>query len=259
MYQYVLYEQKERTAIITLNRPERRNSTSWEMLRDFFMAFQQFESDAEVRVGIITGASGSFCAGRDHKETAEIARMTDEQRKKVEEERRKWTAFLLRSMRGKPILTAVNGYAMGGGFALAMLGLLRVAAESATFQFPEVRVGLIRGYDLMQTQGIPLCVATELALGRSITAQRAYEVGLVNKVVPDAELMPTALEMAEYVASLPELALEYTIDGLERSRAIDLELRDLQARRTEKLKATDEAQEAARAFVEKRKPGFRKG
>ena len=257
-YKYVLYEKKGPVVTITLNRPERRNSTSWEMLRDFFMAFQEFEDDAEARVNIITANGDAFCVGRDHRDTAEMAEMNEEQIATVLKGRERWTSFLLKPLNsGKPIITAIGGYALGGGFGLAMLGLLRVAADSARFQLPEMRVNLMRGYDLAQTQGIPFCVAAELAVGRRISAQRAYEVGLVNTVVPDAELIPTAMEMAEYIAELPPLALKYTMDGLQRARVIDQSLVELNALRTEILKGTEDAKEAARAFVEKRKPIFK--
>jgi enoyl-CoA hydratase/carnithine racemase len=256
-YQYVEYDKKDHVVTIALNRQDRRNSTSWELVRNFLNAFKEYEDDSDARVCIITGKGAAFCVGRDHRDTAEMTKMSEEQVKQINYERNKWTAFLLKELSGKPIITAINGFAIGGGFALALLGLLRIAAETTVFQFSEINVSLMRGNDLFPMQGIPLCIAAELALGKRITAQRAYEVGLINKVVPDAELMPAAMEMAEYVAGLPPLALKYTIDGLQRSRITDLTLRELQAVRTEELKRSEDAQEAARAFVEKRKPIFK--
>jgi enoyl-CoA hydratase/carnithine racemase len=161
----------------------------------------------------------------------------------------------------KPVIAAVNGYAIGGGFFDVLRCDLRIAGESAVFQLAEVMRSVMPHPLINGIAGaLPDCLVTELALGERLTAQRAYELGLVNRVVADEVLQHAAKEMAETVAALPPLAVEAALEGLRRSRALrpdDSELRRWQQASTRGLLASDDYREALTSFLEKRPPTYK--
>jgi len=265
-YQFVDYEQKGPIAIVRMNRYERRNSTSREMMRDVNAAFERFELDDSVRIAILTGVRNCFSSGADAKDAAATAKMTEEERKELAREQSKDRRFgVYQRMREgkilKPLIAAVNGYAIGAGAMMAWRSDLVVAAESAYFQLREIHMGLMdAGGRTFAEFNLPYHVGLELSLGLKMTAQRAYEVGLVNKVVPDDQVMPAAIEMAEQLCELPPLAVQLTVEGARRlvlTHLIPLTTALGEFQETEVLMKTEDSREAFRAFLEKRRPVFK--
>ncbi len=252
-YQFVDYEKEGHIAVIRMNRPERLNSQSQDMVRDLNAAWRRFMDDEEAWVAIYTGTGRSFCTGMDIKEAAEAA---------ARGEKRLPAANLLDAGEvTKPVIGAINGFALGGGFLWTMLCDLRIAAESATFQIAEVlrsRVPtfLVRGL----VDVFPHCQAVELGLGKKIDARKACELGLLNRVVPDSELMPAAMETAGEILELPPLAVRSVVEGvrkLRKSRMVGAEVEKWIASTQDELLATEDYAESLNSFVEKRKPVYR--
>lgn len=223
----VLYELADRVAVITLNRPHRLNAINVDLLRGFMAALDRAREDKQAAVVILTGSGRAFCAGEDLKETA--------QGKEIEtwlEETDRLQDIQRQIMRlGKPLIAAVNGYAVGGGCEFAMSCDVRIAAESAQFGFPETGVGLTvttAGTKLL-TYLVGLGKAKELILtGDFVDAAEAERIGLANQVVPDGELMAAAQAMAAKMAERSPLAQRLSriaIDlGLESSLEQTLEI-----------------------------------
>ncbi|NNF57168.1 MAG: enoyl-CoA hydratase, partial [Rhodothermaceae bacterium] len=207
-------------ATITLNRPDALNALSIQVVSELSRAFRQARADAAVRGVILTGAGEkAFAAGADISEFAGMDAL-DGHRFAL----RGQGVFNQIEQMAKPVVAAVNGYALGGGCELAMACHLRVASDNAQFGQPEVNLGLIPGYG--GTQRLPRLVgrgiATELMLtGDRVTAQRAYEIGLVNRVVASEALQTTAKEMIQTIASKAPVAVAMTLQAI---RAADLPL-----------------------------------
>ncbi|HEX76824.1 MAG TPA: enoyl-CoA hydratase/isomerase family protein [Dehalococcoidia bacterium] len=205
----VIYEKKDNIAIIKLNRPQVLNAMNPQLVEDLIRALQAAKSDDGVRVVILTGEGRAFCVGEDLNVPGSMGT--------VEE----WSRYIGRTQDiqrtilelGKPLIAAVRGYAVGGGCEFALSCDMRIASENAKFGFPEVSVG-----GTITTAGTKL-IAQVVGLGRAkemlltaefIDAQKAEQWGLVNKVVPDAELEKAALEMAEKIARNSPLAVRLT-------------------------------------------------
>lgn len=252
----LIYEKKEKIAYITLNRPEALNALNPETLQELNQAWVDFRDDPELLVAIITGTGDrAFCAGADIRTTIPF----------IKANRGEWWRQPATIMRGlelwKPLIAAVNGHALGGGLELALACDIRIAAENATFGVPEVTLGLIPGWGGTQRlpRVIPAAKAAEILLtGRSISAEEAYRIGLVNKVVPLPELLPTAKEMADRLCQLPPLAVRAAKEAMIRGREMTLE--DglmLETKLTDFLLVTEDVEEGTKAFMEKRKPVFK--
>jgi len=249
----MLYEKRDRVAIITINRPEAMNAFTAEMLRAMDAAFADFNADPELWVAIFTAAGDrSFCCGMDLKEA--IPAMTDggDELGYEDHTKRPFSDVF------KPIIAAVNGYCIAGGLEFLQGTDLRIAAEHATFGLGEVRWGIIPtgGSHIRLPRQIPWAVAMELLLtGRPIDAKRAYDIGLVNQVVPASELMPAALKLAEVICKNGPLAVrtakEIAVRALGLESGFVLE-KALGAR----VFGSEDAQEGPRAFAEKRPPRF---
>mgnify|MGYP000061762807 CR=1 FL=1 len=213
-----------------------------------------FRDDSRLLCAIITGAgSRAFSTGADIRKMLPF----------IKEKRGQMLPGTI--MRGlgvwKPIIAAINGLARGGGLELALACDLKIAAENAAFGQPEIKLGLIPGWGGTQRlpRAIPLAKALEMILtGEPIDAQEAYRLGLVNKVVPLPELLPTAQQWADNLCSLGPLALRAAKEAVIRGLDVDLEsgLR-LEQQLFEPLLDTEDFEEGTRAFVEKRKPQFR--
>lgn len=246
----VEYEKQDHIVIIRMNRPERLNAMGRELLIGLAEAWCRYRDDDDAWVAILTGVGRSFCAGEDLKESAERG---SPGLAEIPVRDPFWYGEL-----DKPTIAAVNGYAIGGGYIMASRADLRVAAESATFQIAEIVHGLIGGYTFGFNQGFPLAVATELSLAFTISARRAYEIGFVNRVVPDDQLMPAALEMANHLLRLPPLSLQAMIKVIHRARPrIPEEALKLGSELGRAVATTEDVMEARRAFAEKRPPVFR--
>ena len=246
------YEKEGRIAIFTINRPEALNAINAEVSRELNEAMIDFRDDPDLWVGIITGAGDrAFSAGADIKgfrpgpmEAAEGAA----ERVRADQI---W----------KPFIAAINGYALGGGLELALTCDLRIAAEHARFGTPEILVGVIPaggGIDRLP-RFIPRAKAAEILLmGQQIDAQEAYRIGLVNKVVPLAQLMPAAREWAEIICRAGPLQVRAVKEAM--IRGYDMPLADglrLETELLNRVRSTEDYMEGARAFVEKRKPDWK--
>jgi enoyl-CoA hydratase/carnithine racemase len=250
------YTKEGKIAIFTINRPEAMNALNMETMRQFRKALEEFRDDDELWVGIVTGAGEkAFCGGADIKDTLPFMK---------EHSRDQW-AMPASIMRGlelwKPMVAAINGMALGGGLELALACDIRIVAEGARLGTPEVTLGLIPGWGGTQRlpRAVPWCKAAELLLmGKLIDAQEAYRIGLVNKVVPPAEVMATAKEWAEALCKAAPLAVRAAKEAMLRGSAMTIEegLR-LENALVASVMATEDFNEGTTAFVEKRKPNYK--
>jgi enoyl-CoA hydratase len=250
------YTKDGRIATFRINRPEARGALSIEGMKELTDAFIDFREDDQLWVGILTGTGDkAFCAGVDVKEFLPLMRKTTNM---------KWQrpAAILRGLDlWKPLIAACNGLTLGGGLELSLACDIMIAAENAVFGLPEVKVGIIPGGGGSQRlpRTIPRRLAAEMLFtGRTIDAREAYRIGLVNRVVPLAELMTEARKTAESICEAAPLAVRYAKELMIRGTGLTLE----EALRVEddvesNLMATEDFQEGIRAFAEKRKPNFK--
>ncbi|MER7080649.1 short chain enoyl-CoA hydratase [Saccharopolyspora kobensis] len=235
--------------VITINRPQARNAVDTAVATGIAAAVDELEANPELSVGVLTGAAGTFCAGMDLKAAARGESPVVPGR---------GFAGLAEAETRKPLIAAVEGYAMGGGFELALACDLIVAATGARFALPEVKRGLIAGGGgvIRLPKRIPHHLAMELLLtGRAIDAQRARELGLVNRVVDDGEAVTTALQLAAEVAANAPLALAAVKKVVRLSDgAPDAEAFSAQRAEARALRESEDFAEGVRAFAEKRAP-----
>jgi enoyl-CoA hydratase/carnithine racemase len=251
----LLYEKRGGIAYITLNRPRAFNALDPETFQGVSQTLLDFRDDDGSLVAIITGAGRAFCIGADVREMLPALRGTSS---------KEWhqPATIMRGLElWKPIIAAINGHALGGGLELALACDLRIASENAIFGMPEVTLGIIPGWGGTQRlpRAIPLAKAAELLLtGQHIDAQEAYRIGLVNKVVPPPQLMPTAEEWAQRLCQLPPLAVKAAKEAMLKGIELSLEKGlQLEAELEAFLFTTEDAAEAQKAFLEKKKPTFK--
>ncbi len=246
------YEKRGKIAIMTINRPEAHNAFTAEMLRGMDSAFADFNDDDALWVAILTATGEkAFSSGMDLKEAIPMLQSGDELGYEDHTKRPFSDVF-------KPIIGAVNGYCIAGGLEFLQGTDLRVAAEHATFGLGEVRWGIIPtgGSHIRLPRQIPWAIAMELLLtGKPIDAKRAYDIGLINKIVPADQLMPAALELAETICKNGPLAVrtakEIAVRALGLESGFVLE-KALGAR----VMSSEDAKEGPRAFAEKRKPSY---
>ena len=241
----VTYTAADHVATITINRAERMNRIDADVVEGLHHAWQRFMTSEEDRVAILTGAGDkAFCAGADLRAPPNN---------------------LYRAIPGvgvpvdKPVVGAVAGWVVGGGMVLTTMCDILIAADNARFSYPEVTVGFTGGISSALATRSPHKIAMELLLvGEAIDAQRAYEVGYVNKVVPAAELMPTALDYARRIAAtapLPSRALKrFVAETLPKSPT---ELAGMARAQVDAIFASEDWAEGQRAFAEKRPPAYR--
>jgi enoyl-CoA hydratase/carnithine racemase len=248
----VLYQKEERIAILTINRPGALNAMNSDFFYDLDAAIRRVNEDPEVYVAIITGAGDrAFSAGGDFTEMD--AQLTPEQAER--RKNRPWGLLHGYSACQKPLIAAVNGLAFGGGCELALSCDMIVAAESAAFAVPEQSWGIVAGVFLFKgPRNIPVKIAMEmLCTGDPITAQRAYEIGMVNRVVPKEQLMEEAKALAERVCRCAPLSLRAVKEFFYKGLDIPLE----EAQRLHYslcFEGSEDGREGPRAFVEKRAP-----
>lgn len=250
------YEKDGKIALFTINRPEKLNALSVEAMREFTDALVDFRDDDALWVGIITGTgTKAFSAGVDIQEYLGLVRDTTD---------RKWrrpTAIMRGLEIWKPLIAACNGLTIGGGLEISLACDLMVAAEHAAFGLPEVRVGLCPGGGgtVRLPRTVPRRVAAEMLFtGKTIDAQEAYRIGLVNRVVPADRLMAEARSMAETICEAAPLAVRYAKEVMMRSLGMPLD----EALRLEDdfatlVMRTEDFAEGQAAFREKRKPRYR--
>ncbi len=257
-YQAILFERKEGIAYVTLNRPEVLNARNRRMREDLIHAVTAIRADPEVRVVILTGVGErSFSAGRDLKEAAqEQVGVVAARQAKMEISDTEMIARL-----NKPVIAAINGFALGGGCELALACDIRVAVEGARVGLPEVSRGMIPGSGGTQrlSRVVGLGKALELILtGSVIDAEEACRIGLVNKVVPRDGLMAAAEEYARAIAARAPVAVVFAKEAVREGYEMSLDdgLR-LETDLSALLRTTEDIKEGARAFVEKRAPQWR--
>jgi len=244
-------------ATITVNRPHVLNALSAVTLDELRRTVLELQRDAAVRVVIITGAGEkAFVAGAD---ITEIASQTATSGRDLAL-RGQHVLDLIENL-GKPVIAAINGYALGGGCELAMACTLRIAADTARLGQPEINLGLIPGY--AGTQRLARLVGAGRALdmlltGDPISAAEAHRIGLVNRVVPAASLMTEVRTLAATLASKPPIAVRYIIDAVHKGLQMPLaEGQMLEATLFGLVAATEDMKEGTRAFLEKRKAEFK--
>ena len=252
----VVYEKKGAFAYVTVNRPKVLNALNKATWADLRTAFEDARDDAAVRGVILTGAGDkAFIAGADISELARVTAFEAEQSSRFGQE----VLDLIEDL-GKPVIAAVNGFALGGGCETAMACTIRIAAEHAQFGQPEVKLGLVPGGG--GTQRLPRLVGKGRALqlilsGGMISAQEAYRIGLVNEIVPATDLITRAEAILKQIsANAPiavKFALEVTNKGLETSQSEGLLL---EASYFGLCAATEDKKEGTSAFLEKRAPQF---
>jgi enoyl-CoA hydratase len=250
-----LYEKKGAIAYVTVNRPKVLNALNTPTWADLRAAFQDARDDAAVRGVILTGAGKAFIAGADIGELAHLTAFEAEQSSRFGQQ----VLDLIENL-GKPVIAAVNGFALGGGCETAMACTMRLAVESAKFGQPEVKLGLVPGGG--GTQRLPRLVGKGRALalilsGEMIDAQEAYRIGLVNEIVAPDDLIPRAeaiLKKITFNAPIAvKLALEAANKGMETSQGEGLLL---EASYFGLCAATEDKKEGTCAFLEKRTPRF---
>lgn len=257
VYENITYEVKDGVGIISINRPKVLNALNAKTLDELENAFAEAFGDDTVSVLILTGSGEkAFVAGADINEIAELSGPLGRE-------------FALRGQRllnliengGKPVIAAVNGYALGGGTEIALACHIRVASKNARFGQPEVKLGVIPGYG--GTQRLPRLIgkgaALELILtGEMIDAERAYQLGLVNRLVEQEELMNAALDVAKKMMANGPVAVRSALDAVNRGLNTTLEegLR-IEADLFGWVCATEDKAEGTDAFLNKRKPEFK--
>ena len=252
----VLYEKKDSIAYVTLNRPKVLNALNKKTWADLRTAFESARDDAAVRGVILTGAGDkAFIAGADISELASVSAVEAEESSTFGQE----VLNLVENL-GKPVIAAINGFALGGGCETAMACTIRVASEHAKFGQPEVKLGLIPGGG--GTQRMPRLVGKGRALqiilsGEIISAQEAYRIGLVNEVVPAADVITRAEAILKQIFSNAPIAVKYSLEavnkGLETSVAEGL---SLEASLFGLCAGTEDKREGTQAFLQKRAPQF---
>jgi len=256
---HALTERRGHVLIVTMNRPQARNALSGPMMALMRQAWDEVDRDPGIRVAVLTGAGGAFCAGADLKAMADshpddAFRRGDVDLSVIEP--------LLKGRRlTKPLIAAVEGPAIAGGTEILQATDIRVAGESARFGISEARWGLfpLGGSAVRLPRQVPYTVAADLLLtGRHITAAQAREVGLIGHVVPDGQALARALEIAEEIAANGPVAVRAILrviretEGMAEDEAFAVESRIGMA-----VFASEDAKEGPRAFAEKRRPEFR--
>lgn len=252
----VLYEKRNGIAYVTINRPKALNALNTPTWKDLRTAFENVREDAAIRGAILTGAGDkAFIAGADITELATLAAFEAAQASRFGQ----GVLDLIENL-GKPVIAAVNGFALGGGCETAMACTLRIAVERASFGQPEVKLGLLPGGG--GTQRLPRLVGKGRALqlilsGEMIDAREAWRIGLVNEIVPAADLIARSEAILTQIASnapiAVKLALEATTKGLETSQDEGMLL---EASYFGLCAATEDKKEGTKAFLERRAPQF---
>jgi enoyl-CoA hydratase len=259
---HCLVERDGGVLTVTLNRPEAKNALSPGMLAGMYRAWRLLDEDPALRVAILTGSGGVFCAGADLKAMGGGQRDEAFQQLMAEVPDVHWQALLRHNRPGKPIIAAVEGYAVAGGTEILQGTDVRVAAEGAIFGVTEARRGLfpLGGSSVRLRRQIPYTLAAEILLtGRHVTAQEALAFGLVGRIVPDGQALAEARKIAATICENGPLSVRAIVRML---REVDESFSEADALAKEleigqPIFATKDAQEGPRAFAEKRKPVYR--
>lgn len=255
-FENLSYETRDRIAYVTIDRPKVLNALNMATMTELRTAFMQVKDDSNVRVVILTGAGEkSFVAGADIGELQK----NNPVEAKAYTHRGQAVLDLIENL-GKPVIACINGFALGGGCEIAMACTVRLASENAKLGQPEVKLGIIPGYG--GTQRLPRLVGKGIAMqllltGEMISAQEAYRIGLVNEVLPAAQLIPRAEAIAQAITKNAPLAVQYCLEAVNRGMEMtQQEGLFLEATLFSVSCATEDKKEGTSAFLEKRSANF---
>ena len=253
-FENLLLERDGAVAIVTLNRPKVLNALNKQTLAELSACMASLKADEGVRAIILTGSGEkSFVAGADINELATQSPVEGQTHA-----RRGQLILDAIEQLGKPVIAAINGFALGGGCELAMACTIRLAADSARFGQPEINLGLMPGY--AGSQRLPRLVGKGIAMemlltGDMVGAQRAYEIGLVNRVVPAAELMTEARALAQTLAAKAPIAVGFIIDAVNQGLEAPFAVGEyLETSLFGTIASSEDMREGTKAFLDKRKP-----
>ncbi|MBB83332.1 MAG: enoyl-CoA hydratase [Deltaproteobacteria bacterium] len=259
----VLVEKEGHVLTVTLNRPEKRNCFNSEVMCRMYDAWVQLDEDPELRVAILTGKGSTFCAGMDLSEIPKLrtGKPENDWMKRVMENPDISLGCWLKTYRPtKPVILAAEGFARAGGTEILQGTDIRVAGESAMFGVTEVQRGLfpMAGSAVRLRRQIPYAVAAEMLLaGEDLPAQRAYDLGLVNHVVPDGQALTKAREIADRISSNGPLAVSGILATLRATESMpEEEAFKIEMEHGMKVMSSKDAVEGPKAFIEKRPPVF---
>ena len=255
-YETILLDRRDGMGILTLNRPKVFNAINDQMIREMKAAIAELHQDWTVGVVIITGAGKAFQSGADIEELSRMSPL----------DILRWNQGVVENFEAlekmrQPAIAAMNGLALGGGLELALACTLRIASESAKMGFPEVKIGILPGAG--GTQRLPRLIGKGLAAemiltGEMIDAAEAYRIGLVNRVVPADQLMPTAEELARKILRNAPVAVALAKDAMEVGKNLPLEGAIQYAQKNcITCFATEDMKEGTSAFLQKRSPHFK--
>jgi len=252
-------EQDGHVLIVTLNRPEAKNALSGQMILGMYNAWRRLDSDPSLRVAVLTGKGDTFCSGMDLKagpEGDKDAAMVQQKMQEIPDLH--WQALLRHCQPMKPIIMAVEGYALAGGTEILLGTDLRIASSAATFGLTEVRRGIIpAGGSLVRlARQIPYTAAMEIILGgEPVTAEAAYRYGLVNRVVAPDDVLPVSRDTALRVAKGAPVALRKAKEAVVRTSGLPLaDAYKIESACAAEVMRTEDAREGPLSFLEKREP-----
>jgi len=239
----LIYEKKDKIVILTLNRPEKMNALNTGLIRELSEAWIDFRDDDHLWVAILTGVGRAFCVGADYRSINDPDFTTDPV--ETPSHHRIW----------KPVICAINGQALGRGLGLALSSDIKIASEAAEFGCPEAKFGTVARVDTFDSY-LPRAIAQEMLLiGDSLTSRRAYEVGLINKVVPGEELIHGAESIAQRICENAPLAVRGIKEMLVQNRGLSpAGVNDLFEAVKARVRKSEDRVEGINAFKEKRKP-----
>jgi len=234
--------------VVRLNRPERLNALNGEMRTVLAETWNAFRHDKELEIAILTGTGRGFCSGEDMKES--LSTGTPGGRRTAKD------SFMDGTLE-KPVIAAVNGFAMGGGFMLVERTDLRVAVADAVFEVSEAKRWLLGGYNHGHVANLPYPIAMEMALGFRFTAERLYQVGFLNRLAPREELLATAIAMADHLLALPPASRVNTVHMMRQMRPEPSPAHNALAAKLHEHGDKGDLMESRAAFAEKRQPNFK--
>ncbi|MFI4948617.1 MAG: enoyl-CoA hydratase/isomerase family protein [Alphaproteobacteria bacterium] len=242
-------EEHGQVLVVRMNRPERLNALSREMRTRLAETWTEFRRSDRFEVAIFTGAGRGFCAGEDMKES--LARGTPGGSRPAIPD-----PFMTGDLE-KPVIAAVNGFAMGGGFMLVERCDLRCAVKGAVFEVSEAKRWLVGGYNHGHIANLPYPIAMEMALGFRFTAERFYELGFLNRLTEPDQLIPAALAMAEHLLTLPPASRVNTVHMMRQMRPLPAPEMARLAAALHEHGAKSDLIESRAAFAERRRPNFK--
>lgn len=258
---HLLLERRGHVQIVTFNRPEARNAWSLEMMARMWDAWQEIDGDDDIRCAVLTGAGGTFSAGADLKLMHSDQSANPWHARFREDPELHWKAMLRHYRLKKPLIAAIEGYALGGGTEIIQCTDIRVAGEGAVFGLTEAKYGLfpLGGSTVRLRRQVPFTFAMDMLLtGRRVKADEALRNGLISKVVPDGQALESAVEIAQVIAENGPIAVQAIKAAVIASESLSEEdglKKELEL--GQPVFKSEDAREGPRAFAERRKPNFK--